>query len=70
MAALTLKDDVDFDSTATYQHVKNHLPSYARPRFLRIQVNTELLFSAVSASVLLLLSISNPLTVPGRMRCY
>lgn len=37
MAALTLKENVDFDCAATYQHVKNHLPSYARPRFIRIQ---------------------------------
>ncbi|XP_071345126.1 long-chain fatty acid transport protein 2-like [Trachinotus anak] len=37
MAALKLKENLDFDSKATYQHVKNHLPSYARPRFIRIQ---------------------------------
>ena len=37
MAAVKLKDNMDFDSKATYQHVKNFLPSYARPRFIRIQ---------------------------------
>ncbi|XP_053275779.1 long-chain fatty acid transport protein 2 [Pleuronectes platessa] len=37
MAALKLKENMDFDSKATYQHVKNFLPSYARPRFIRIQ---------------------------------
>nr|XP_046248216.1 very long-chain acyl-CoA synthetase-like [Scatophagus argus] len=37
MAALKLKENMDFDDKATYQHVKNHLPSYARPRFIRIQ---------------------------------
>ncbi|XP_074476085.1 long-chain fatty acid transport protein 2-like [Sebastes fasciatus] len=37
MAALTLKEDMDFDGKAAYQHVKNFLPSYARPRFIRIQ---------------------------------
>uniref|UniRef100_A0A3B5KJ69 long-chain-fatty-acid--CoA ligase n=1 Tax=Xiphophorus couchianus TaxID=32473 RepID=A0A3B5KJ69_9TELE len=37
MAALKLKENTDFDGTAIYQHVKNYLPSYARPRFLRIQ---------------------------------
>ncbi|XP_076594382.1 long-chain fatty acid transport protein 2-like isoform X2 [Chaetodon auriga] len=37
MAALKLKDNMDFDSKAAYQHVKNYLPSYARPRFIRIQ---------------------------------
>lgn len=38
MAALKLKENMDFDAKATYQHVKNYLPSYARPRFIRIQV--------------------------------
>ncbi|GAA6218857.1 very long-chain acyl-CoA synthetase-like [Lates japonicus] len=38
MAALKLKENMDFDSKATYQHVKKYLPSYARPRFIRIQV--------------------------------
>uniref|UniRef100_A0A3B4ZYM7 long-chain-fatty-acid--CoA ligase n=1 Tax=Stegastes partitus TaxID=144197 RepID=A0A3B4ZYM7_9TELE len=37
MAALKLKENMDFDGKAAYQHVKNYLPSYARPRFLRIQ---------------------------------
>ncbi|XP_008402769.1 very long-chain acyl-CoA synthetase-like [Poecilia reticulata] len=37
MAALKLKENTDFDGAAVYEHVKNVLPSYARPRFLRIQ---------------------------------
>ncbi|XP_028297180.1 very long-chain acyl-CoA synthetase-like [Gouania willdenowi] len=37
MAALKLKENMDFDSNALHQHVKNSLPSYARPRFIRIQ---------------------------------
>ncbi|XP_070764335.1 long-chain fatty acid transport protein 2-like [Enoplosus armatus] len=37
MAALTLKENMDFDGKAAYQHAKNDLPSYARPRFIRIQ---------------------------------
>ncbi|KAK2920001.1 long-chain fatty acid transport protein 2-like isoform X1 [Channa argus] len=37
MAALKLKENMEFDGNATYQHVKNNLPSYARPRFIRIQ---------------------------------
>lgn len=39
MAALKLKENMDFDSKAACQHVKNYLPSYARPRFIRLQVN-------------------------------
>jgi hypothetical protein len=38
MAAIKLKDDMEFDSKATLEHVKTSLPSYARPRFIRIQV--------------------------------
>ncbi|KAF7656350.1 hypothetical protein LDENG_00042720 [Lucifuga dentata] len=37
MAALKLKEDMDFDGKATYQQIKTSLPSYARPRFIRIQ---------------------------------
>ncbi|KAJ7994591.1 hypothetical protein DPEC_G00251060 [Dallia pectoralis] len=37
MAALKLKENAEFDSKATYEHVKSSLPSYARPRFIRIQ---------------------------------
>ncbi|CAG05546.1 unnamed protein product [Tetraodon nigroviridis] len=38
MAALVLKEGQDFDCLATYKQVVNYLPSYARPRFIRIQV--------------------------------
>ncbi|CAF99827.1 unnamed protein product, partial [Tetraodon nigroviridis] len=37
MAAVKLKENMDFDAEATYQHVKTSLPSYARPRFIRVQ---------------------------------
>uniref|UniRef100_A0A3Q4GLD2 AMP-binding enzyme C-terminal domain-containing protein n=1 Tax=Neolamprologus brichardi TaxID=32507 RepID=A0A3Q4GLD2_NEOBR len=40
MAAVTLRDGLKFDSTAVFKHVEDFLPSYARPRFLRIQVCT------------------------------
>ncbi|XP_034535368.1 very long-chain acyl-CoA synthetase-like [Notolabrus celidotus] len=42
MAALKLKENMDFDGKAAYQHVKQYLPSYARPRFIRIQNTLEL----------------------------
>lgn len=38
MAAVTVMDGVPFDGPQVYNHVVRHLPSYARPRFLRIQV--------------------------------
>lgn len=43
MAAVKLKENMDFDTKAVYQHVKNYLPSYARPRFVRLQVRKVLL---------------------------
>lgn len=39
MAAMTLKENMTFDGKAVFQHVKNYLPSYSRPRFIRIQVS-------------------------------
>nr|XP_023669669.1 very long-chain acyl-CoA synthetase-like [Paramormyrops kingsleyae] len=37
MAALLLQDGQNFDGARTYEVVQSYLPSYARPRFLRIQ---------------------------------
>ncbi|XP_068579565.1 hsFATP2a_ACSVL_like domain-containing protein [Cebidichthys violaceus] len=37
MAAVTLKEEEDFDCLHTYKQVVNYLPAYARPRFIRIQ---------------------------------
>ncbi|XP_072574032.1 long-chain fatty acid transport protein 2-like isoform X1 [Paramormyrops kingsleyae] len=37
MAALLLEDGQNFDGARTYEVVQSYLPSYARPRFLRIQ---------------------------------
>uniref|UniRef100_A0A8C9WWC8 long-chain-fatty-acid--CoA ligase n=1 Tax=Sander lucioperca TaxID=283035 RepID=A0A8C9WWC8_SANLU len=38
MAAVTVKEGAQFDGSRIYHHVVNYLPSYARPRFIRIQV--------------------------------
>lgn len=37
MAAVTVKKEVQFDGCKIYNHVVSCLPSYARPRFIRIQ---------------------------------
>ncbi|XP_041917732.1 very long-chain acyl-CoA synthetase-like [Alosa sapidissima] len=42
MASLKITEGMEFNSTATYDHVKAYLPSYARPRFIRIQNSLEL----------------------------
>ena len=38
MASIKLKEDREFDGKKFFKHVVDYLPSYARPRFLRIQV--------------------------------
>uniref|UniRef100_A0A3Q1B8N0 long-chain-fatty-acid--CoA ligase n=1 Tax=Amphiprion ocellaris TaxID=80972 RepID=A0A3Q1B8N0_AMPOC len=37
MAAVTVKREAQFDGKKIYNHVVNYLPSYARPRFIRLQ---------------------------------
>ncbi|XP_041853590.1 very long-chain acyl-CoA synthetase-like [Melanotaenia boesemani] len=37
MAAVTLRDGEDFDCLDTYKQVVSYLPTYARPRFVRVQ---------------------------------
>ncbi|XP_058485811.1 long-chain fatty acid transport protein 2-like [Solea solea] len=41
MASVLLKENMDFDGKAIHQHVKDYLPSYARPRFIRLQHDLE-----------------------------
>lgn len=38
MAAVTGKEGAQFDGSKLYKHVVSYLPSYARPRFIRVQV--------------------------------
>nr|XP_046248188.1 very long-chain acyl-CoA synthetase [Scatophagus argus] len=42
MAAVTVQEGAQFDGSKIYSHVVNYLPSYARPRFIRIQNAVEL----------------------------
>ncbi|XP_034428897.1 very long-chain acyl-CoA synthetase-like [Hippoglossus hippoglossus] len=37
MAAATMMEGAEFDGSKVYNHVVSYLPSYARPRFIRIQ---------------------------------
>ncbi|XP_034076951.1 very long-chain acyl-CoA synthetase-like [Gymnodraco acuticeps] len=37
MAAVTMKEGAQFDGSRIFNHVVSYLPSYARPRFIRIQ---------------------------------
>ena len=38
MASIKMKEDYEFDGKKIFKHVADYLPTYARPRFLRIQV--------------------------------
>ncbi|XP_077569794.1 long-chain fatty acid transport protein 2-like [Stigmatopora nigra] len=42
MAAVTVKEGVQFDGSKIYSHVVTYLPAYARPRFIRIKDLVEL----------------------------
>ncbi|KAL2088892.1 hypothetical protein ACEWY4_015791 [Coilia grayii] len=37
MASIKLTEGMEFNCSATHEHVKAYLPSYARPRFIRMQ---------------------------------
>ncbi|XP_060734446.1 solute carrier family 27 member 2a [Tachysurus vachellii] len=37
MAAIKLKEGWNFDGSIAYKHVESYLPTYARPRFIRVQ---------------------------------
>ncbi|XP_037339616.2 long-chain fatty acid transport protein 2 [Pungitius pungitius] len=41
MAAVTVKEGSQFEGSRVYNHLVNYLPSYARPRFIRIQNEVE-----------------------------
>lgn len=38
MAAVTVREGEQFDGKRIYNHMVSYLPSYARPRFIRIRV--------------------------------
>ncbi|XP_011783993.1 PREDICTED: very long-chain acyl-CoA synthetase isoform X2 [Colobus angolensis palliatus] len=42
MASIKMKENHEFDGKKLFQHVADYLPSYARPRFLRIQDTIEI----------------------------
>lgn len=60
MAAITLSEGQRFDSLGVFKHVEKFLPTYARPRFIRIQVCSIL---AVSAFVLGALFTPRPVII-------
>lgn len=41
MAAVTLKEGSEFDCVTTFNVLANYLPMYARPRFIRLQVRSQ-----------------------------
>lgn len=40
MAAVAVKEGAQFDASKIFSHVVSYLPSYARPRFIRLQVTS------------------------------
>ncbi|XP_041791283.1 very long-chain acyl-CoA synthetase-like isoform X2 [Chelmon rostratus] len=67
MAALKLKENMDFDDKAAYQQVKNSLPSYARPRFIRLQDSLVVTGTFKQMKVKLAEEGFNPAVIKDRM---
>nr|KAF6388879.1 solute carrier family 27 member 2 [Myotis myotis] len=42
MASIKMKEGHEFDGKKLFKHIADYLPSYARPRFLRIQDTIEI----------------------------
>ncbi|XP_008052669.1 very long-chain acyl-CoA synthetase-like [Carlito syrichta] len=42
MASVKMKENREFDGKKLFQHTADYLPSYARPRFVRIQDTIEI----------------------------
>ncbi|XP_037689939.1 very long-chain acyl-CoA synthetase isoform X1 [Choloepus didactylus] len=42
MASIRLKEDHEFDGKKLFRHIADYLPTYARPRFIRIQDTIEI----------------------------
>ncbi|KAL4613304.1 very long-chain acyl-CoA synthetase-like isoform X1 [Arapaima gigas] len=63
MAAVTLKEEKQFDCVKMYSHVACYLPGYARPRFLRIQDSLEITGTFKQMKVKLVQEGFNPAVV-------
>ncbi|XP_018419047.1 PREDICTED: very long-chain acyl-CoA synthetase-like isoform X1 [Nanorana parkeri] len=63
MAAVKLKEDQSFDGEKLYEKVVDYLPSYARPRFVRIQESIEVTGTYKQRKVELVKEGFNPLVI-------
>ncbi|KAM9311848.1 uncharacterized protein PAF06_009714 [Gastrophryne carolinensis] len=63
MAAIKLKEGHAFDGEKLYGHVVDYLPSYARPRFIRIQDAIDITGTFKQRKVELVKEGFNPLTI-------
>ncbi|KAL6479600.1 hypothetical protein MHYP_G00130330 [Metynnis hypsauchen] len=64
MAAVTLKEDLEFDCREAFNHVTNFLPVYARPRFIRVLESMELTGTFKQVKVMLVKEGFDPKVVP------
>ncbi|XP_004421620.1 PREDICTED: very long-chain acyl-CoA synthetase [Ceratotherium simum simum] len=63
MASIKMKEDCEFDGKRFFKHVADYLPSYARPRFLRIQDTIEITGTFKHRKVTLMEEGFNPAVV-------
>ncbi|XP_036910506.1 very long-chain acyl-CoA synthetase [Sturnira hondurensis] len=63
MASIKMKEDHEFDGKKIFKHVADYLPTYARPRFLRIQDTIEVTVTFKHRKVNLMKEGFNPAVV-------
>ncbi|XP_069339964.1 long-chain fatty acid transport protein 2 isoform X2 [Eulemur rufifrons] len=63
MASIKMKENHEFDGKKLFQHVADYLPTYARPRFLRIQDTIEITGTFKHRKVTLVAEGFNPTVI-------
>uniref|UniRef100_A0A8D0GUJ6 long-chain-fatty-acid--CoA ligase n=1 Tax=Sphenodon punctatus TaxID=8508 RepID=A0A8D0GUJ6_SPHPU len=67
MASIRLKENCEFNGEQAYRHIAEYLPSYARPRFVRIQDTIAITGTFKHRKVQLVQEGFNPTVIPDAM---
>lgn len=70
MASIKMKDDHEFDGKKLFKHVADYLPSYARPRFLRLQVQPLAIEFSYPLSETLVITNNSPYTIATTLAIF
>ncbi|XP_004835483.1 very long-chain acyl-CoA synthetase [Heterocephalus glaber] len=67
MASIKMKENYEFDGKKLFKHIADYLPTYARPRFLRIQDTIEITGTFKHRKVILAEEGFNPTVIKDAM---